>query len=88
MPKLTGSKEYTDVQLAKIHDAYAETYFYQATMPDGTPNPVTKAEFAGDIIDGNSEGIFNARSQTKRQIEVIQGALVQAISDSEGDDVL
>lgn len=35
-----------DTVVGRVLDAFAATYRYAATLPDGSPNPQTKAQFA------------------------------------------
>jgi len=35
---------------AEVVDAFCEVGGYQATLPDGSPNPVTRAEFARQVL--------------------------------------
>lgn len=35
-----------DAQVARVQDAFAGAYGYSATLPDGSPNPQTRAQFA------------------------------------------
>lgn len=88
MPKLCGNKEYTEVQLQKIYDAYGEKYFYQATLPDGSPNTQTKAEYYGDRIDSDAEATFDNLRLDKRAMEVTRNTQIAAIAASESENVL
>jgi hypothetical protein len=74
MPILTFSFDTGTVPLTRIIDAFALAYNYKTTLPDGSANPETKANFARRMVKENIIGIVKSQ-ETKTAIETAQGTI-------------
>jgi hypothetical protein len=67
-----------DAQVTRVNDAFAAVYGYQATLPNGDPNPQTKAQFAkARTIDYIKDVVKSYEAQ--RDAEVARQAAIDSV---------
>lgn len=69
---------FPDEQQTRIRNALCEYAGYQPTLEDGSPNPVTKAAFAKDVVKGIIRDIV-------RQVE--RNAALKAVDSTPAPDL-
>jgi len=60
----TISFDVPNAVLPRLADAFAATYGYQATLPDGTANPETKNQFAQRMVRQYARNVLAAYEAT------------------------